>query len=226
MSCVWRPHGENLSRETKLNFVGDASSRSPSTFPRSKLGVFIVTSLCMKPVVLTLTLLLVVSSVIAGDKPSPPIVELPRPNSGTFSFQQAEARKSEILSNAPTPKLENWKNPFMGFCVHIGKDDSLTVYSHFMKGLPEYSQPRSGQSVADIKRLTVELPLGGNPAGVLITSDLPLKESKVIHELLKVLFVPSVQLFYARSNEPDGEANGRQPVGSDTKLPAAAGSGR
>ncbi|MHA3773939.1 hypothetical protein ACXR0O_20600 [Verrucomicrobiota bacterium sgz303538] len=182
----------------------------------------------MKPIVLTLTLLLVISSISAGDKPTPSVVELPRPNSGTFSFQQAEARKSEILSNAPTPKLENWKNPFMGFCVHIGKDDSLTVYSHFMKGLPEYSQLRTGQSVADIKKLTVELPLGGNPAGVLITSDLPLKDSKVIHELLKILFVPSVQLFYVGGTKPDGAANGNRPVGSEVNPPPppAAGSGR
>jgi hypothetical protein len=153
----------------------------------------------MKSLALILTLLLAISSASGDGKPSPSVVELPRPNSGAFSFQQAEARKSEILSNTPTPKLENWKNPYIGFCVHVGKDDSLTVYGHWMKRVPEYNNPRTGQSAADIKKLADELPLEGNPAGVLITSDLPLKDSKAIHEVLKVLFVPSVQLFYARS---------------------------
>ena len=162
---------------------------------------------------LALTLmLLAIASASASEQLMPSVVELPRPNSVAFSFQQAEARKSEILSNAPTPKLENWKNPFMGFSIHIGKDDSLTVYGDGMKGLPEHSKPRTGQMVADIKRLTDELPLFGNPAGVLITSDVPLKDSKAIHELLKVLFVPSVQLFYARNSEPEGAANRGQPV--------------
>ncbi len=183
-------------------------------------------SLHMKPPVLTLTLFLSISSASAGEKLMPSVVALPRPNSGAFTFEQAEARKSEILSNAPTRKLESWKNPFMGFCIHVGKDDSLTVYGHSMKGLPEYSKPRTGQSVADIKKLMDQLPLAGNPAGVLVTSDLPLKDSKAIHELLKVLFVPSVQLFYARNSEPDGSANRSQPVGPDTnRTSSAAGSG-
>jgi len=180
----------------------------------------------MKPFALTLMLFLAISSACAGEKLKRSVIELPRPNSGAFTFEQAEARKPEILSNAPTPKLENWKNPYMGFCIHVGKDDSLTAYGHSMKGLPEYSKPRTGQSVGDIKKLTDQLPLEGNPAGVLITSDLPLKHSKVIHELLKVLFIPSVQLFYARNSEPDGPANRSQPVGSETnRTPPAAGSG-
>jgi hypothetical protein len=184
-------------------------------------------SLRMKPLALTLMLLLAISSVSGGEKQTPSVVELPRPNSGAFSFQQAEARKSEILFNTPTSKLENWKNPYMGFCVHVGKDDSLTVYGHWMKRVPEYSKPRTGQSAADIKKLAGELPLEGNPAGVLITSDLPLKNSKAMRELLNVLFVPSVQLFYARSSEPDGAANRSQLGRSETnRTSSAAGPGR
>src|SRR5437588_9656452 len=113
----------------------------------------------MKSIALTTMMLLAIGSAIAAEKLVPLIVELPRPNSGTFSFKQAEARKSEILSNTPTPKLENWKNPYMGFCVHVGKDDSLTVYGHWMKEIPEYRKPRAAQSAADIKKLKDELPL-------------------------------------------------------------------
>jgi hypothetical protein len=180
----------------------------------------------MKLRALTLLLLLAIAAAGAGEKLMPSVVELPRPNSGTFSFQQAEARKSEILSNTPTSRLDNWKNPYVGFCVHVGKDDSLTVYGHSMKGLPGYSKPRIGLSAADIKKLVDELPLAGNPAGILVTSDLPLKDSKAIREVLKVLFVPSVQLFYARTGEPDGSTSRSQPLGPGTnRTPPAAGSG-
>jgi hypothetical protein len=150
----------------------------------------------------------VAASGLAAGKPTYTIVRLPRPNSGTFSFEQAEARKSEILTNVPTPKLEDWSNPYWGFCIHVEKDDSLTVYGHSMKEIPRYGKSRTGQTAADIKSLANELPLGGNPGGVLITSDVPLKDSKSIQKVLKVLFVPSIQLFYARSSAPDGTAKG------------------
>ena len=172
-------------------------------------------------------LLVAVLTATAGEKPPVSIVELPRPNSGTFSFAQAEARKSEILSNAPSPRLDDWKNPYMGFCIHIAQNDSITVYNHWLKGIPDYSRPRPDQTVAELKKLIDELPLEGNPAGVLITSDAPLKDSKTIHEILRVLFVPSVQVFYARSSEPDGAANGSQPIRSETnRTSSAAGSRR
>jgi hypothetical protein len=159
-------------------------------------------SLTMKASICFITLLLAATFSTGCRASAFKIVALPRPNSGTFSFQQAEARKSEILSNAPTAKLENWENPDFGFCIHIGKDDSLTVYNHCMKRAPEYTKPRTGQSAADIERLLDELGTEGGPAVVLITSDVPLKDSKAIYEVLKVLFVPSVQLFYAQNSEP------------------------
>jgi hypothetical protein len=179
-------------------------------------------------------LLIVLQSVLAfsleAEEPVFRIVELPQPNSGTFSFQQAEARKSEILSNAPTSKLENWKNPYMGFCVHIEKDDSITVYNYFLDLVTETAPPllriqtnqgeitlkqawpfriHKNQSLADIKKFA-ELPLdGGNPGGVLITSDIQLKDSKTIHEVLKALFHPGIQIFYARGNESGSGAKSR-----------------
>jgi hypothetical protein len=155
-------------------------------------------SLRMKTCTLFAILLLAAASGVAAEKPVFTIIELPRPNSGTFSFEQAETRKSEILTNVPTPKQEDWKNPYWGFCIHIEKDDSLTVYGHSMKEFPRYKS-LTRQTAADIKRLATELPLGGNPGGVLITSDVPLKDSKAIQTVLKVLFVPSIQLFYAQA---------------------------
>jgi hypothetical protein len=176
---------------------------------------------------LSLVMLLAISSASADEKLTTSVIELPLPNSGTFSFAQAEARKPEILSNAPSQKLESWKNPYMGFCIHIAKDDSVTVYNHWLKALPDYSKPRPNQSAAEIEKLTVELPLLGNPAGVLITSDAPLRDSKTIHKILEVLFVPSVQVFYVKSSEQNGAANGSRPIRSETnRTSPAAGSRR
>ena len=114
----------------------------------------------------------------------------------------------------------------MGFCNHLAKDDMITVYGHWLKALPEYSSPRTNQSVGDIKRLAQATPLEGKPAGILVTSDVPLKGSKAIQDILKALLVPSIQLSYARGSEA-GAANRGQPSGSETnRTPGAAGPGR
>ncbi len=132
------------------------------------------------------------------------ITELTRPNSGTFSFEQAEARKSEILSNKATKELSDWKNPYMGFSIHIHKDEGVTVYSHLLGAFKPYNEPLTKRTVDQIKKMADELPLLGNPAGILITSDRPLKESKIVHQILDALFIPSVQLFYATNREKGG----------------------
>lgn len=128
------------------------------------------------------------------------IVELPRPNSGTFSFQQAEARKLELLLNESTKPLTEWKNPYMGFAIHIRHDDSMTVYGHWLRKLDAYNQPQKKRTIDQIKALADELPSYGNPAGILITSEKTLKDSKAALEILDALFVPSVQLFYVSKN--------------------------
>lgn len=158
-------------------------------------------SICALFVLLALVVLPATLLTDPAEEPPTSVIALPRPNSGTFSFAQAEARKSEILSNAPSQRLENWKNPYTGFCIHIAKDDSITVYNHSLKGLFDYNKPRPNQSVGEIKKLVDELPLFGNPAGVLITSEAPLRNSKTIDKVLKFLFVPRVQLFYVQSNK-------------------------
>src|SRR5262245_4142616 len=185
----------------------------------------------MRLLALTFLLLLAIASARADKELMPSIVELPRPNSETFSFSQAEARKFEILSNASTAKLEKWKNPYLGFCIHIATNDTVTIYGHWGKAnpdlFPEYEKARINPSAAEVGKMVGELPLYGNPAGVLVTSDKPLRDSRTIRELLKVLFVPSVQLFYARSSEPDGAANRSQPIRSETNQTSpAAGSRR
>ncbi len=48
-------------------------------------------------------------------------VELPRPNSATFSNKQAGKRKQEIFNLELTPKFLGWKNPSLGGAIHINK---------------------------------------------------------------------------------------------------------
>lgn len=131
------------------------------------------------------------------------VVELPRPNSGTFTTEEAEARKIEILSNKPTGKIIPWKNPFSGFSIHIHSDDSITVYGSSGRFVIELEKGNelTKQSVHEVRKLAESILLFGNPAGILITSDRPLKESKVIADVLAATFVPSIQLFYATTSE-------------------------
>jgi len=151
--------------------------------------------------VATLTLLLLGASFADDAEAGDNVVELPRPNSGTFSFEQAEARKLEVLSNKPTNPLAEWANPYMGFSIHIHRDDSITVYGHWLRALDSYNQTHKKRTIDQIKVLADELPLAGNPACVLVTSDAPLKDSKIIHKVLDALLVPSVQLFYVSNSE-------------------------
>jgi hypothetical protein len=97
-----------------------------------------------------------------------------------------------------------WKNPYNGFSIHVHEDDSLTIYgsSGLMTLRIEEKKKLIKQSVDDVKKMADAIPLYGNPAGILITSDMPLKRSKSIHKLLDKLFVPSIQLFYVNNSEP------------------------
>lgn len=127
------------------------------------------------------------------------VIELPRPNSGTYTFEQAAARKNEILSNTPSKPLEAYDRPYKGFSVHVEADDTFTIYAPDMYGA---DFPRRKQTIEQIMALEAATPLFGNPHGVLITSERPLKESKTIHALLNHLHVPSIQIFYLTQKTP------------------------
>ena len=123
----------------------------------------------------------------------PAVVELPRPNSGTFTLAQAEARKSEIYSLSQTGMRPEWKNPYMGFCVHITRDDEVVVYG------PVLPFTRTGRmSVQELGSVATNHPLYGNPLGVLITSERDPRSSVTLPRVVELLFKPSVQIFYVR----------------------------
>jgi len=159
-------------------------------------------------------LILFASVCLAEETSNFNIVELPRPNSGTFSTTEAEKRKPEIFSNHPTDFLRKWVHPTAGFSVHLNKDDTVTIYNHWMRKLAEVQEfkdspkatkffsdleLRRDQSLEDLKLALSMLPLFGNQASILITSDQSLTGSKRIHEILEALFIPTVQIFYAQA---------------------------
>src|SRR5438105_1421557 len=142
--------------------------------------------------------------IVAGCRHAPPnaitppasqVIELPRPNSGTFTTEQAEAKKHLILSNSPSGPLKDWKNPYMGLAIHVDAQDRLKVYA-VTPPFGEAAEKRAEVTIDDIQKLERTIIQFGNPHGVLITSDRPLRHSVVIHELMKILFVPSIQIFY------------------------------
>ncbi|MEP4078288.1 hypothetical protein [Haloferula sp.] len=134
------------------------------------------------------------------------VVKLPRPNSGKFTTAEAEARKSEILSNKPTGKLVSWKKPYRGFNIHLHLDDSITVYGSPLDLIAlERGKELTKQSAREVRKLARSInPFGGgNPAGILVTSDRPLKESKAFADVLPAVFIPGIQLFYVTNSEQD-----------------------
>lgn len=136
----------------------------------------------------------------------PRVVELPRPNSGAFSFEAAERRCGEILAMVPSGMLPDWKNPDVGFGVHIDAQGGLTFYNCWLPGLPEAMTSRRDPHVlqrADDLQNMIEWHssvVDGSLLGVLVTStnggaspDLP--------GVVAQLFVPSIQIYYLR--KPD-----------------------
>lgn len=130
---------------------------------------------------------------------APKVLPLPRPNSGTYTYEQAETTKDRILSNAPSKPMKDWKNPTAGLSIHVTAADTFTVYaSHPGPPLTSEADLKEGATPEEIKEILSRAGaiLFGNPESILITSDRPLSESKTFPALLKVIFVPSIQLYY------------------------------
>lgn len=141
-------------------------------------------------------------------------VQLPRPNSGTFSFEEAEKRKDEIYDMQLSVKHFDWKNPTSGGALHINHNDEIEVYQFTMgmmflgKDLDKkgdsavYVNQAPKDTVFVIKKVDIKHHVGGvgqgNPASVLITSEYDLKKSKSIELILEEVFEPATQIYYLK----------------------------
>lgn len=142
------------------------------------------------------------------------VVELPRPNSGKFTFEEAEKRKGEIFEMQLSPKHFEWKNPTTGGAIHITNNDEIEVYQ-FTMGLMYMGKDvdANGDTVviADlapkdtsiiVTKEELKYHVGGigmgNPASVLITSEYNLKQSKSLPMILDEVFEPASQIYYLK----------------------------
>lgn len=124
------------------------------------------------------------------------LVELPMPNSGTYSFKEAKKRKNEIYEMELTDKYLEWENPTSGGAVQITKNDEIEVYQSSMQFM--ISDDKS-VIVKSEELMTYVSGFGfGNAASVLITSELDLKKSKSFELVLNELFEPGIQLYYLK----------------------------
>lgn len=121
-------------------------------------------------------------------------MELPRPNSGHFTFAEAEARKSEIFSLMPSGVTAGWKNPYMGFAVHITGADEVIVHGSTF----DFTQG-GRMTVPELKKFLAGYPRFGNPTGVLVTCERDPRLSPVFSQVIDVLFHPGVQIFYYKN---------------------------
>lgn len=138
--------------------------------------------------------LVVVSVLVTACSVHHVVVELPQPNSGRFSFLEAERRKAEIFDLAPSDMFLDWRNPNVGFCVHLSDADEILVYN--ASGLGAGRGPRKS-SVDQLQALVGLQPGFGNPVGVLVTSSLG-PDSRVLPCVVDALFQPGVQIYYLR----------------------------
>ncbi|MCB9256809.1 MAG: hypothetical protein H6579_06750 [Chitinophagales bacterium] len=142
-------------------------------------------------------------------------IQLPRPNSGTFNFEEAEKRKKEIYDMQLSVKYFDWKNPTSGGALHINQNDEIEVYQFTLgmmylgKGIDAkgdsvvYLDQAAKDTSFVIQKEDIKHHVGGigfgNPASVLITSEYDLKKSKSIELILEEVFEPATQIYYLKN---------------------------
>lgn len=175
-------------------------------------------------VCLVVTLIGVVASIFIWPRQFLPgatmedLVQLPRPNSSTYTTQQAERRKVEIFSLRPTARLSDWVDPEFGtgFCVHITRHDTVEVEHFSMQfesdrerlirdGLERFTGERfienpshhyNRVTLTELEGMASLATMFNQPAFVVVTSERPATQSKVFPQVLDCLFRPAIMLHY------------------------------
>jgi hypothetical protein len=121
------------------------------------------------------------------------ISEIPRPNSGTYTTQEAHRLlpKTIARSRAVDPSsalVAGWKNPTHGFRVHVTAKNDIETVNFF------------GEKQAGLDGLKAALELSearqhGNPLSVLLTSEAEGWQTEKKQQILGMLFRPSIQLY-------------------------------
>ncbi|NOQ73510.1 MAG: hypothetical protein GQ574_16005 [Crocinitomix sp.] len=127
------------------------------------------------------------------------VIKLPRPNSGTYSYAEAEKKRIDIYNLRPTDKYIDWINPTTGGSVHINERDELEVY----KTTFPLFQDTTPINIFVPDSINLRKHVGGiglgNPASVLITSEINPIGSTGMDKIFKDLYHPGTQLYYLKS---------------------------
>ena len=126
-------------------------------------------------------------------RPSPSIIEVPRPNSGTYTTEKAAQLLPTVLAKSTGINPQNelvvgWKNPTHGFRVHVDSENNITVHDYF------------GKEATGMDGLNAALELStamlhGNPLSVLLTADADGWNTETNRKIIEKLFQPSIQLY-------------------------------
>lgn len=123
------------------------------------------------------------------------VTALPRPNSMRYSYAEAENKKSDIYKLCPTFKYLEWENPTTGGAVHINQQGELIVYNATFPNFD--STDTFVPDSIDLGNYVGGIGFG-NPASVLITSEINPENSRAMDKILEDLFEPGTQLYYLK----------------------------
>ena len=151
------------------------------------------------------------------------LVELPRPNSGTFSFREAELRKREIFDATPTGRIGDWTAPALGggCCIHLDSHDQLRIYNY--SGHPPFHgslKTLEDLGLEDLAEVVDCISIYNEPARVILTTEISLKSSRSFPKVLELLYRPSIQILYVGVAAPKAaqSAVGNTPLSRQLLL--------
>jgi hypothetical protein len=133
------------------------------------------------------------------------ITEIPRPNSGTYTTEEATTLLPKTIArsraiDASSALVAGWNNPTHGFRVHVTTKNDIETVNFF-------GEKHSGMDGLKSALELSEAMQHGNPLSVLLTSETDGWQTKTKEQILGMLFQPSIQL-YIVTDKQDEENGG------------------
>jgi hypothetical protein len=121
------------------------------------------------------------------------ITAIPRPNSGTYTMEEATTLLPKTMArsraiDASGPLVAGWKNPTHGFRVHVTATNDIETVNFF-------GDKQSGMGGVKSALEVSEAMQHGNPLSVLLTSETGGWQTEEKQQILEMLFRPSIQLY-------------------------------
>jgi hypothetical protein len=121
------------------------------------------------------------------------IIEIPRPNSKTYTTEEATALLPKTIArsraiDSKNPLVTEWKNPTHGFRVHVKANNDIETVNFFGEKLSGMAGLKAAIQLSEAMQY-------GNPLSVLLTSETDGWQTDTRQQILKMLFRPSIQLY-------------------------------